>query len=285
MFDLFKKLPVALCMSLKISYYVYRLLIYAVFVIWDLFNTKILSGNAYCYICLLELTLTNKENLKMSSRRKRAPPVRIDEEKQQQLRWNMHEDRRNEPLTLSDDEHPYPGSDSSSAHCIILDDSIKEEVAHKDKKRCSEEVSISKSFDKEEAGDSFSPLSVKLNIVISPSHFDSTWKAFLGELSLQLLPEQSLIENFSERSFILMSSESSNQFLICVHPECIDVEKQEKGLNEPMSICDKSIRVESSFSGELLEDLGWLQKKKRIKLHHKPEGNHIIKVLDFYDVF
>ncbi|XP_008539094.2 E3 ubiquitin-protein ligase SHPRH [Equus przewalskii] len=215
----------------------------------------------------------------MSSRRKRAPPVRIDEEKQQQLRWNMHEDRRNEPLLLTDDEHSCPGSDSSSAHCIILDDSLKEEVAPRDKKkRCSEVVSVSKSIDREETGGTFSPLSVKLNIVISPYHFDNSWKAFLGELTLQLLPEQNLVENFSERSFTLMSSESSNQFLICVHSECKDVEKQEKGLNEPVSVYDKGIRVEASFSGEMLEDLGWLQKKKRIKLYQKPEGNRIIKV-------
>ncbi|KAK1338088.1 hypothetical protein QTO34_001198 [Cnephaeus nilssonii] len=214
----------------------------------------------------------------MSNRRKRAPPVKVDEEKQQQLRWNMHEDRRNEPVTLTDDEHPYPASESSSAQCIILDDSLKEEVAHRDKKRCSESVCISESIDKEETGDSFSPLSVKLNIVISPCRFDNSWKALLGEFTLQLLPEQSLIENFSERSFTLMSSESSSQFLIYVHSECIDVEKQEKGLNKPSSVCDKGTRVESSFSGEMLEDLGWLQKKRRIKLYHKPDGNHIIKV-------
>ncbi|XP_069343783.1 E3 ubiquitin-protein ligase SHPRH [Eulemur rufifrons] len=214
----------------------------------------------------------------MSSRRKRAPPVRIDEEKQQQLHWNMDEDRRNEPLTLTDDEYPCPASDATSAHCIILDDSLKEEVAHRDKKRCSEAVSFSKSIEKEETVGIFSPLSVKLSILITPYHFDNSWKALLGELTLQLLPEQSLIENFSERSFTLMSSESSNQFLIYVHSECEDVEKQEKGLKEPIHACDKSVLVESSFSGEMLEDLGWLQKKRRIKLYQRPEGNHIIKV-------
>ncbi|XP_023050535.1 E3 ubiquitin-protein ligase SHPRH isoform X1 [Piliocolobus tephrosceles] len=212
----------------------------------------------------------------MSSRRKRAPPVRVDEEKRQQLHWNMHEDRRNEPITISDDdEQPCPGSDTSSAHCIILSDSLKEEVAHRDKKKCSKVVSFSKPIEKEETVGIFSPLSLKLNIVISPYHFDNSWKAFLGELTLQLLPEQSLTENFSERSITLMSSESSNQFLIYIHSKDEDVEKQKK---EPMSICDKGILVESSFSGEMLEDLGWLQKKRRIKLYHKPEGNHIIKV-------
>uniref|UniRef100_A0A8C6CZ53 E3 ubiquitin-protein ligase SHPRH n=1 Tax=Moschus moschiferus TaxID=68415 RepID=A0A8C6CZ53_MOSMO len=214
----------------------------------------------------------------MSSRRKRAPPVRVDEEKQQQLCWNMHEDRRNEPLTLTDDEQSCPGLDPSPAHRIILDDSLKEEVAHKEKKRCSEAVSISKSIDKEETGGIFSPLSVKLNIVISPYHFDNSWKAFLGEFTLQLLPEQCLIENFSEKSFTLTSSELSNQFLVYVHSGCENVEKKERGLNEPVSICDKGIQVESSFSSEMLEDLGWLQKKKRIKLYQKPEENNIIKV-------
>ncbi|XP_039702902.1 E3 ubiquitin-protein ligase SHPRH isoform X3 [Pteropus medius] len=238
---------------------------------------KVLSARARKEV-FLEFTFTSQENAKMSSRRKRALPVRVDEEKQQQLRWNMHEDRRNEPLTITDDEHPCPGSDSSSADCIILDDSLNEEVAHRDKKKCSEVVSVSKSINKKETGDSISPLSVKLNIVISPYHFDNSWKAFLGELTLQLLPEQSLSENFSERSFTLMSMESSSQFLIYVHTECIDTEKQEKGLNEQIGICDKGIRVESSFSSEMLEDLGWLQKKRRIKLYQKPEGNHIIKV-------
>ncbi|PNJ78897.1 SHPRH isoform 8, partial [Pongo abelii] len=190
--------------------------------------------------------------------------------------WNMHEDRRNEPIIISDDdEQPCPGSDTSSAHCITLSDSLKEEVAHRDKKRCSKVVSFSKPIEKEETVGIFSPLSVKLNIVISPYHFDNSWKAFLGELTLQLLPAHSLIENFSERSITLMSSESSNQFLIYVHSKGEDVEKQKK---EPMSICDKGILVESSFSGEMLEDLGWLQKKRRIKLYQKPEGNHIIKV-------
>lgn len=32
----------------------------------------------------------------MSSRRKRAPPVRVDEEAKRRLNWNMHEDRRTE---------------------------------------------------------------------------------------------------------------------------------------------------------------------------------------------
>ncbi|XP_069866789.1 E3 ubiquitin-protein ligase SHPRH isoform X1 [Dipodomys merriami] len=211
----------------------------------------------------------------MSSRRKRAPPVKVDEERQQQLRWNMLEDRRNEPLT--DDEQPCLAADSSPALSISLDDSPLEETAHREKRRCSEVVS-SVSTKKEEIVDTVSSLSVKLNIVISPYHCDNSWKALLGELTLQLLPGHSLMENFSQRSFTLMSSESVNQFLIYVHSECEDVEKQEKELKESINFCDKGIPVESSFSGEMLEDLGWLQKKRRIKLYQTPEGNHMIKI-------
>ena len=212
-----------LFVSLQISCNVYGLLVCAEFLIWEHFHTKLLSRKAYCCIGLLEFTFTSQDNVKMSSRRKRAPPVRVDEEKQQQLCWNMHEDRRNEPLIFTDDEQPDPGPDPSSAQCIILDDGLTEEVAHRDKRRCSETVSISKSIDRQETADSFSPSSAKLNIVIFPCHFDNSWKAFLGEFALRLLSEQSLAENFSKRSFTLMSSESSSQFLVYVHPEGIDV--------------------------------------------------------------
>ncbi|XP_036890761.1 E3 ubiquitin-protein ligase SHPRH isoform X2 [Sturnira hondurensis] len=214
----------------------------------------------------------------MSSRRKRAPPVRVDEEKQQQLCWNMHEDRRNEPLVLTDDEQPDPGPDSSSAQWVGPEDSPPGAAARSGKRRRSEAVSTSRPADKQETADSFSPPSAKLSVVIAPCHVDSFWKAFLGAFTLQLLPEQNLAENFSERSFTLMSSEASSQFLMYVHPEGTDVEKQERGLKEPVSVGDQGVRVESSFGAEMLGDLGWLQKKRRIKLYQKPEGNDIIKV-------
>uniref|UniRef100_A0A8C5L3Q3 E3 ubiquitin-protein ligase SHPRH n=1 Tax=Jaculus jaculus TaxID=51337 RepID=A0A8C5L3Q3_JACJA len=209
----------------------------------------------------------------MSSRRKRAPPVKVDEEKQQQLRWNMHEDRRNEPLALTADEPLLSIADAdvdTAAPCIILDDSPQEDEAHQDKKRRSEPASVLEPTKQEET--------VGLDITISPYHVDNSWKALLGEFTLQLLPGESLMENFSERGFTLMSSESSNQFLIYVHSKGEDGKNQEKAPQESFSICDKVIQVTSSFSGDMLQDLGWLQKKRGIKLYQKPEGNHIIKV-------
>lgn len=209
----------------------------------------------------------------MSSRRKCAPPVKVDEERRQQLHWNMHEDLRNEPLSLSIEEQPCSGADSSDY--IIIDDDPPEDATHRDKKRRSEAGSTLESTEKE------TQLSVKLNVMIFPYHVDHSWKAFLGDFALQLLPEESLVEHFSERSFTLMSSESSNQFLIYVHSKCKDAEKQESICKESADICGKGLRVESSFGSDMLEDLAWLQKKRGIKLYQRPEGNHTIKVFSF----
>lgn len=234
-------------------------------------------SHVHCSICHLEFTFTDQESVKMSSRRKRAPPVKVDEERQQQLHWNMHEELRNEPLPLTVEEQSCSGADSSS-DCILIDDDPPEDVVHRDKKRRSEAVGTSESTEKE------TPLSVKLNVTISPYHDDQSWKALLGDFALQLLHEESSVEHFSERSFTLMSSESSNQFLIYVHSECKDEEKQESVLKESADSYGKGLRVESSFSSDMLQDLAWLQKKRGIKLYQRPEGNHTIKVLSFCGV-
>uniref|UniRef100_A0A7N4P2F5 E3 ubiquitin-protein ligase SHPRH n=1 Tax=Sarcophilus harrisii TaxID=9305 RepID=A0A7N4P2F5_SARHA len=215
----------------------------------------------------------------MSSRRKRAPPVRMDEDKQQQLRWNMHEDRKHEVIILDDDDdEPIPGPSSSSIPLIVLDDeeSLEEEEEHKTKRRCSK--SLSSLTDEEETNCILPSLLIKLNVVISPYHLTNSWKAFLGELTLQLLGEEVLTESFHERKFTLMTADSSDQLQISVHPMCKEVEDQQKGLEEPVSISEKSILVESSLSNEMLEDLRWLQKKKMVELYHRPEGIQTIKV-------
>lgn len=213
----------------------------------------------------------------MSSRRKCAPPVKVNEERRRQLHWNMLEDLRNEPLSLIVEEQPCSGADASDY--ITVDDDPPEDVVHRDKKRRSEAVSTLESTEKETTW-----LSIKLNVTISPYHVDDSWKAFLGDFALHLAPEESLVEHFSERSFTLMSSESSNQFLIYVHSECKDAEMQESVRKESTGVCGKGLRVESSFSSNMLEDLAWLQKKRGIKLYQRPEGNHTIKVLSFCHV-
>lgn len=207
----------------------------------------------------------------MSSRRKRAPPMKVDEERQQQLHWNMHEDLRSEPLTMTVGEQACSDADSSS-DCIIIDEGPPESALHRDKKRRSETVSVLEATEEE------TRLSVTLNVTVSPYRVDNSWKAFLGDFALQLLPKESLVEHFSERTFTLSPSESSSQFLIYVHSECKNVEKQENVLEGSAGVCSKGIRVESSFSSDMLQDLAWLQKRRGIKLYQRPDGTHTIKV-------
>lgn len=119
--------------------------------------------------------------------------MKVDEAKQQQLRWSMHEHRKNESPTQS----PHSDSSDSDSSDILWVDSLKE-VAHRDKRRRLEVASGSRSLSKEAARTTFP---AKLNVVISPYPFDNSWKASLGEVILQLLPEQNLAENFFSKKF------------------------------------------------------------------------------------
>uniref|UniRef100_A0A8C3S5C4 E3 ubiquitin-protein ligase SHPRH n=1 Tax=Chelydra serpentina TaxID=8475 RepID=A0A8C3S5C4_CHESE len=213
----------------------------------------------------------------MSGRRKRAPPLRMDEEKKKQLCWNMHEDRRNEVIILDDnldEDHPVPGPSTSSVSFVIDDDSIDEGLAYKENRG-----SKSVGFSTDEGEDSCSILttiSVQLNIVVSPYHSDNSWKALLGEFVLQLLPEKILIEKISKRSFTLMRADSGDQLQICVHTRSgVEGGHEEK---ESLGDYEEGILVESSLSSETLEDLRWLQKKKVIGLYQRPREDQALKV-------
>ncbi|XP_067398466.1 E3 ubiquitin-protein ligase SHPRH isoform X2 [Emydura macquarii macquarii] len=199
----------------------------------------------------------------MSNRRKRAPPLRMDEGKKKQLCWNMHEDRRNEVLILDDDmdeDHTDTGPSTSSASFVIDDDSFDEGLTHKEK-RGSKSVGFSIVTDEgEDSCSILTSISVQLNIVVSPYHSDNAWKALLGEIILQLLPEKILTEKIHKRSFTLMRADFGDQLQICVHARSGEEEGDEE--KDSLGDYEEGILVESSLSSEMLEDLRWLQKKK-----------------------
>lgn len=214
----------------------------------------------------------------MSSRRKRAPPLRMNDEKKKQLCWNMHEDRKNEVIDLDavDEDHPVAGTSSSStALTDINDDSIDEELT------CKGNSLRSLSFPTvvDEAEDSchlLTSVSVQLNIVISPYCSDPSWKTLLGEFVLEVLHEQLLAENINRRSFTLMKAESSDQLHVCVHAKSTGkMDESEESVQSPY---EEDILVESSLNKEMLEDLMWLQKKRIILLYQRPGGAHSLKV-------
>nr|XP_056708771.1 E3 ubiquitin-protein ligase SHPRH [Euleptes europaea] len=214
----------------------------------------------------------------MSNRRKRAAPLRVNDEKKKQLCWNMHDDQKNDVIDLDagDEDHPVAGTSSSSASLILInDDSSDEDLTPKGNNLSS--LSFSTVIDEaEDSSHLLTSLSIQLSIVISPYYPDPSWKVLLGEFVFQLLPEQLLTENFHKKSYTLMRSESSDQLRVCVHAKSI--EKMDDREESFPSAYEEDMFVESSLSNEILEDLMWLQKKRLIVLHQRPRDAQRLKV-------
>ncbi|XP_077206753.1 E3 ubiquitin-protein ligase SHPRH isoform X2 [Paroedura picta] len=214
----------------------------------------------------------------MSNRRKRAAPLRMNDEKKKQLCWNMHDDRKKEVIDLDvgDEDHPVASTSSSSTSIIVInDDSTDEDLTHKGNNLSS----LSFSTITDEAEDSchlLTSLSIQINIVISPYHPDPSWKVLLGEFVLQILPEQLLAENFHKKCYTLMRAESNDRLRVCVHAKSI--EKMDEREESFPAAYEEDMFVESSLSNEMLEDLMWLQKKRLIILYQRPGDAQCLKV-------
>ncbi|XP_054248915.1 E3 ubiquitin-protein ligase SHPRH isoform X1 [Indicator indicator] len=214
----------------------------------------------------------------MSSRRKRAPPSKLDEEKKKKLCWDMHEDRRNE-ITLDDElsnEDHVPGPSSSSASFIVInDDGTDEDLIQKEGSGL-KSVKFLTVNDEEDSYSSLTPVSVQLNIIVLPYRADGSWKALLGEFALHLPSEQILTDGFHERGFTLMRRDFDDQLQVCVHER--SEEECSNETKEYMGSYKQCILVEATLGGEILEGLRWLQKKKIIGLYQRPREDQALKV-------
>ncbi|XP_016854276.2 E3 ubiquitin-protein ligase SHPRH isoform X2 [Anolis carolinensis] len=214
----------------------------------------------------------------MSSRRKRAPPSRVNDEKKQQLCWNMHDDRKHEVIDLDavDEDQSVAGTSSSSTALIVIsDDSANEELIHKEHVQRSL-IFSTVTVDAEDSCNILAPVSIQLNIVILPYCPDPSWKILFGEFILQLLPYDFLIENIHKRSFTLMKTESNDKLHICFHAK--NTEKLDEKEEPVLRNYEEEIMVESSLSSEILEHIMWLQKKRIIVLYQKPGEANCLKV-------
>ncbi|NXY45406.1 SHPRH ligase, partial [Ceuthmochares aereus] len=215
----------------------------------------------------------------MSGRRKRAPPSKIDEEKKKQLCWNMHEDRRNEMITLDDDttnEDLVPGPSTTSLSFIVInDDSTDEDPIQKESNR-SKSVNFLTVNNEDDSYSILPSVSVQLNIIVLPYRADGSWKALLGELVLSLPSEQILTDDFHEKSFSLTRGDSEDQLQICVHER--GEEEYGSETKEYLGAYEQRISVETNLGCEILEDLRWLQKKKIIGLYQRPGEAQALKV-------
>ncbi|NXJ80274.1 SHPRH ligase, partial [Trogon melanurus] len=215
----------------------------------------------------------------MSSRRKRAPPSKVDEEKKKKLCWNMHEDRRNEMITLDDEmtneDHVPRPSTSSTSFIVINDDSTDEDLVQKVGSG-SKSVKFGTVNDEDDSYSILTPVSVQLNIIVLPYRADGSWKALLGEFVLRLPSDQILTDGFHERSFTLMRGDSDDQLQVCVHER--SEEEYSNETKEYLGAYEQRIFVEPSLGGEILEGLRWLQKKKIIGLYQRPGEAQALKV-------
>ncbi|NXG22355.1 SHPRH ligase, partial [Grallaria varia] len=214
----------------------------------------------------------------MSSRRKRAPPSKVDEEKKKKLCWNMHEDRRNEVVTLDDEvtnEDHGPVPSTSASLIVINDDSTDEDLIQKEGSG-SKSVKFLSVNDEEDSYSTLTPVSVQLNVIVLPYRADGSWKALLGEFALHLPSEQILADEFRERSFTLMRGDSDDQLQVCVHER--SEEEYSNETKEYLGAYEQCILVEPTLSGEILEGLRWLQKKKIIGLYQRPGEAQALKV-------
>ncbi|NXR16529.1 SHPRH ligase, partial [Cinclus mexicanus] len=211
----------------------------------------------------------------MSSRRKRVPPSKVDEEKKKKLCWNMHEDRKNEMVTLDDEviNEVTPVPSTSASFIVINYDSTDEDLVQKEGGGSKSVLTVN---DEEDSYSILTPVSVQLNIIVLPYHADRSWKALLGEFALHLPSGQILTDEFHDRSFTLMRGDCDGELQVCVHER--SEEEYSNGTKEYMGTYEQRILVEATLSGAILEGLRWLQKKKIIGLYQRPREAQDLKV-------
>ncbi|XP_044148487.1 E3 ubiquitin-protein ligase SHPRH isoform X2 [Bufo gargarizans] len=194
----------------------------------------------------------------MAGRRKRAPPVKLDDGAKKLLSWNMHEDRRNE-VTLEEDGNPAEPCTSLS----LINNSPERLLSTCETESPSTQPGRKENYD---SIDFLAPSSVDLSLVVLPVPDDDVWRALLCVFSLQVSPGQYASLDFDGCSFTLTSTASSKpaQLLLCVHKSDVD-----EGSTHESSRRAEEVLVEASPGGQMLDDIMWLQKKKLIALYQR----------------
>ncbi|XP_072545423.1 E3 ubiquitin-protein ligase SHPRH [Salminus brasiliensis] len=187
----------------------------------------------------------------MSSRRKRAPPVRVDEEAKKKLNWNMHQDRRNEDELEVEEIFSQP---SVSFQPTLVLEKPSRDVDGDFLSLPAEKHEIPECSFQDSSADT-----TELNVV-PVSALDLVWKALIGEFSLY--PKVPI--ELADAAFYLQQASDR----LSLHLP--------RTAQEESSTCP----AECSFGGLSLEDLDWLQKRKVIQLCHF-SGDRAVKLKIF----
>uniref|UniRef100_A0A8C7S6R2 SNF2 histone linker PHD RING helicase n=1 Tax=Oncorhynchus mykiss TaxID=8022 RepID=A0A8C7S6R2_ONCMY len=189
----------------------------------------------------------------MSNRRKRAPPVRVDEEAKKKLNWNMHEDRRIETLLQEEEDQIPTSSFLSTSHHIPT-------------------ASLLFTGDKISTNTSSSTF---LSLTVLPlSDLAHIWKSLIGEFSLRPPPLWVNLPGCDQRAFTLRRT--GDQLCLSLTSSSEESSTSTGGLE--MRPLDRTCPVECFLTGGIvLEELDWLQKRRAVQLCHQP-GEDEIKV-------
>ncbi|XP_061599926.1 E3 ubiquitin-protein ligase SHPRH isoform X2 [Cololabis saira] len=182
----------------------------------------------------------------MSSRRKRAPPVRVDEDAKKKLEWNMVDDRRDEG-TQEDAETPSCSALSADRPPSPL---IPEAVGTRGL-RSSEELPSTSS------DGPCASASLALSVLPAWKLTGHVWKCLIWEFAVR---PAWLPPGYERRDFTL---HRVGEQLCLTYGSCDEGSDLQPGPEE------ESCTAECSLSRIPLEDLDWLQKRRVVQLCHQ----------------
>lgn len=190
----------------------------------------------------------------MSSRRKKAPPVRVDEEAKEKLNWNMLDDRKNEVILVDDEDQTLTCSSlpsdptPSSSSIFTTKDNTEDE--------CSSSVQFTEELPS--TSSEVTGISVSLTLSVVPaSKLCHVWRALIGEFSVR---PAWLPSDCKQKSFTL---HRIGEQLCLSYSSC----EESPGLQ--LRPDEDTCTAECSLSRIPLEDLDWMQKRRVVQLCHQ----------------
>ena len=197
----------------------------------------------------------------MSSRRKRAPPVRVDDEAKKKLNWNMLEDRQRDCEVLQTDD-PMPSCSATPAPVCSL---LTPGGSAQERGEGEEELPGTSS------DTTVALWSASLSLLVLPaSTLAPVWKSLIGEFSLKpaRAPDAArehtafTLRRTGQRVFLWYSSQEESSGEPGKTPE-----EEQKGA----IVCTQ----EHSLGSVQMEELEWLQKRGVVQLFHQTKGEAI----------
>uniref|UniRef100_A0A3B5AJR7 SNF2 histone linker PHD RING helicase n=1 Tax=Stegastes partitus TaxID=144197 RepID=A0A3B5AJR7_9TELE len=209
----------------------------------------------------------------MSGRRKRAPPVRVDEDAKKRLNWNMLEDRKHEAIP-EDDQMPTCSifsvdAASSSAFLSVTEEGASSSAFLSVAEDVTEAISSrSVRFSEELPGTSSDSISASTSLALTALpvlKLGHVWKALIGEFSIR---PAWLPPDWEQKAFTLhrMGDQLCLSYSSCDENSALQWRPDED-----------TCTAEYSLRRIPLEDLDWLQKRRVVQLCHQ-EKEESVKV-------